>query len=66
MTATTRPRWRRFVWQGAIIALAGLVAVGVGDGPLGGVIIAVGALLLLAGLIGGAVQRDGEDVGPSA
>lgn len=54
-----RPRWRRFVWQGALLALVGLATAGVGDGRLGVVIVVVGALLLLAGLIGGAVTRDG-------
>jgi len=49
-------RWRRFVWQGAVLAVVGVVAVGIGDGPLGAVVIAVGVLLLLAGLIGGAVR----------
>lgn len=51
-------RWRRFIWQGALLAVIGLIAAGIGDGPLGLVIVILGALLLLAGLIGGAVATD--------
>ncbi len=51
-------RWRRFIWQGALLTVVGLITAGVGDGPLAGVIAGLGVLLLLAGFIGAAVQRD--------
>jgi len=52
------PRWKLFIWQGAVLGLIGLVAAGLGDGPLGLAILIIGTLLLLAGLVGGAVNRD--------
>lgn len=54
------PRWKRFLWQGAALALIGIAAAGVGDGPLAAVVLTIAAMLILAGLIGGAVRRDDE------
>lgn len=51
------PRWKRFLWQGGVLIALGLVLLT--DAPGLGIAIAVlGGLLLLAGLIGGAVSRD--------
>lgn len=58
-------RWKRFVWQGAVLAVVGLITIGVSDDRFGVAILVVGGLLLFAGLVGGAVQGD-EPVGPSA
>lgn len=54
MGTSHTPRWRRFIWQGAVLLLLALIAAAVSTPALGIAIGAVGALLLLAGLVGAA------------
>jgi len=53
-TTKPSPRWRAFIWQGAILLVVALITATVSAPALGVAIGVLGGLLLLAGLIGAA------------
>lgn len=56
----TGMRWQRYIWLGVLLGVVGIVALDAAR-LLGFIVLVIAGCLFLAGLVGGAVDRDTRD-----